>query len=136
MGELHPDLAAGLTVRDRVIVFDLEMDYLRVLSESGHGFAALSPYPAVVRDLAPRVATVAPYSTVESAILSTGVYILERVTLTDLYTGHPVPEGQKSLTLSLTFRAPDRTLTDEEVNDALARFRSSLESTCGASFAG
>ena len=69
-----------------------------------------------------------------ATIQSAASPILESVDLTDVYTGRPLPEGVKSLTLTFTFRSPERTLTDEEVNTALARFRSALETACGATF--
>ncbi|MDQ4048206.1 MAG: hypothetical protein M3131_02330, partial [Actinomycetota bacterium] len=46
----------------------------------------------------------------------------------DVYTGEQVGEGSRSLTLRLEFRAPDRTLTDEEV----AMSRSAIETALAA----
>ena len=46
--------------------------------------------------------------------------LLEAVELFDVYRGAGVPEGRKSLAFSLRFRAPDRTLTAEEVSEARA----------------
>jgi phenylalanyl-tRNA synthetase beta chain len=136
VGELHPDLAADLTVRSRVIAFELSVEALQAAAEAGRRYAPLSPFPAVARDLAPRVPLNVPYGEVESAVQSAGSGLLERFDLTDVFTGPPLPEGVKSLTLSFTFRAPDRTLIDAEVNDALAQLRAALEERCGATFAG
>jgi phenylalanyl-tRNA synthetase beta chain len=47
--------------------------------------------------------------------------LLTRVVLFDVYAGEQVGEGRRSLAWSLTFQAPDRTLTDAEVNDIHAR---------------
>ena len=44
--------------------------------------------------------------------------LLEDVALFDVYTGPQVGEGRKSLTLALRFRAPDRTLTEDEASAA------------------
>jgi phenylalanyl-tRNA synthetase beta chain len=46
---------------------------------------------------------------------------LRAVRLFDVYAGRPVPVGRKSLTFALTYRADDRTLTDEEVNSIQAQ---------------
>lgn len=135
VGELHPDRMHELHVRDRVIVFELSFEALQRFAEEGRRFQPLTPFPAVVRDLAPRVAMDVPYEQVRAAVMGAGVDILERLELTDVYTGAPLPEGMKSFTLSFTFRAPDRTLTDAEVNAALTRLRTALETGCGASFA-
>ena len=136
VGELHPRLSADLRIRDRIVVFELMVDPLQISAAAGKGFQPISAYPAVSRDLAPRVDAAVPYSTVEAAVHSAGVPLLEEFRLTDVFTGAPLPAGMKSLTLSFTFRAPDRTLTDAEVTDALARIRTTLETGCGASFAG
>ncbi len=135
IGELHPRHAADLRNRDRVIVFELLFDILQKASGAGTGFRPPSPYPAVSRDLAPRLALETPFALVEESARQTRIPFLETMRLTDVFTGPPLPEGTKSLTLSFTFRAPDRTLTDAEVNEAMTRLRSALEAECGASFA-
>jgi len=53
-------------------------------------------------------------------------FALEGVEIFDVYTGKGVPEGQKSLAFSLTFRAADRTLTDDEVNVAFNKVQADL----------
>ena len=52
--------------------------------------------------------------------------LLEAVTIFDEYRGEGVPEGRKSLAFSFSFRAPDRTLTDEEVSAAQATLLAGL----------
>jgi phenylalanyl-tRNA synthetase beta chain len=136
VGELHPEAAKDFTTRERVIVAELALDPLMHAFKSAPQFQPLSPFPAVTRDLAPRVASEIPYADVELAVRSAECATLERVTLTDVFAGPPLPEGIKSLTLSLTFRSTERTLTDEEVNAAQAQIRRSLESSCGATFVG
>jgi phenylalanyl-tRNA synthetase beta chain len=136
VGELHPRLIEGLTTRHRLLVFELHVGPLMAAQKRGATFRALTPYPAVVRDVAPRVAMETTYRDLERSIESLQLPIVEKVALTDLFAGAPLPDGTKSLTLSLTFRATDRTLTDEEVNDALDRVRTGLERDCDAHFAG
>ena len=52
------------------------------------------------------------------ALVAPGHELLEELRLFDIYTGSPVPEGQKSLAYAFTFRAPDRTLTGDEARRA------------------
>src|SRR5262249_49742592 len=127
VGEVHPRLAADLNVRNRVIYFELDVDALKSEEERRSGFVQLTPYPAVIRDLAPRISADLPYSRIDAAINVASIAIMQGFELTDVFSGSPLPNDVKSLTLSFTFRSPDRTLTDEEVNDALARLRASLE---------
>jgi phenylalanyl-tRNA synthetase beta chain len=134
MGEMHPDLARELTTRERVIVVEVELTPLLNATLEGRGFRPLTPYPAVSRDIAPRVASGLPFAAVQSAVDSVRLEILERMSLTDVYSGPPLPEGVKSFTLNFTFRSPESTLTEEQVNQALAQIRSALETSCGATF--
>jgi phenylalanyl-tRNA synthetase beta chain len=55
---------------------------------------------------------------VEAALRDGAGALLESLELFDLYTGAPIPDGAKSLAYALRFRAPDRTLTDDEANEA------------------
>ena len=64
-----------------------------------------------------------PAAAVERAIRDGGGPLLAALQVFDLYHGEQVGEGRKSLALRLEFRAPDRTLTDEEV----ARVREAIE---------
>ena len=136
IGELHPSLAADLTARERVVIAELALDPLIRAAADAPGFQLLSPYPSITRDIAPRVPMPTPYAEVERAVVSAEAASLERIALTDVFSGPPLPEGVKSLTLSLTFRSTERTLTDEEINAALDRIRESLETSCGAVFSG
>jgi len=71
------------------------------------------------------VADAVPAADVEAALIAGATAadetesLLEDVRLFDVYTGEQVGPGRKSLAYTLRFRAPDRTLTDDEV--AVAR---------------
>ncbi len=83
---------------------------------------ALSSYPMAVQDVALLVPDSVPAADVERALTAgaagAGDVQLESLNLFDVYTGDQVGEGRKSLAYTLRFRAPDRTLTAEEVNAA------------------
>jgi phenylalanyl-tRNA synthetase beta chain len=78
----------------------------------------------------------APHEDVESTIHDAGGALLERVALFDLYQGPQVPAGKRSLAYTLRFRAPDRTLTDVEADDAMSRIVTSVRSRFGAQVRG
>lgn len=134
VGEIHPELAPRLRTKDRIVAFEMDGDALRELTGGRAAFTPLSPYPAVMRDLAPRVPADLPFSSVEQAILGNAPPILESFELVDVFAGPPLPEGLQSFTLSFTFRAHNRTLTEQEVTAALDGIRSVLEDACGAVF--
>jgi phenylalanyl-tRNA synthetase beta chain len=80
----------------------------------------ISPYPVATQDVALVVPASVPAAAVEAALAAgaAGGGLLEGVALFDVYTGEQAGEGNKSLAYTLRFRAPDRTLTDEEVTAA------------------
>ena len=81
--------------------------------------APLPRYPSIVRDLAVAVDAALPAATVRGTIRSAAPETLRQVREFDRYAGKGVPQGRVSLAFRLTFRAPDRTLTDTEVEQAM-----------------
>jgi phenylalanyl-tRNA synthetase beta chain len=75
----------------------------------------VTTFPAVYQDLAVVVPAATPAGEVRAAILAGGGELLAAAEVFDLYEGEQVGSDRKSLALNLEFRAPDRTLTDEEV---------------------
>jgi phenylalanyl-tRNA synthetase beta chain len=90
-------------------------------------------YPAVTRDLAVIVNADVPTGELEEGIRESAGELLESVTLFDVFVSEKIGEGKKSVAYSLVYRASDRTLTDEEVNEAHERVVRYLEDVFGAS---
>jgi len=84
-------------------------------------YQALPRFPAVERDLAIAVSRDVSAGEIEAYLRSMRVPLLARVSLFDVYEGDQVGEGRRSLAWGLTYQAPDRTLTDREVNELHAR---------------
>ena len=80
---------------------------------------SLPRFPAIVRDLSILVAEVLPAAAVRGTIRSAAPATLESLVEFDRYQGKGVPEGRISLSLRLTFRSSERTLTDDEVEAAM-----------------
>jgi phenylalanyl-tRNA synthetase beta chain len=70
----------------------------------------------VVRDVAVMVEADFASDRVLQFVRERGDELVEEIVLFDQYTGAPIPAGRKSLAYSISYRAPDRTLTDDEVN--------------------
>jgi phenylalanyl-tRNA synthetase beta chain len=117
-GELHPRACTALDLPPRTSVMELDVDALppRKVPVGPH----VSTFPPVHMDVALVVPLDQPEANVRAALKAGAGELLEDLRLFDLYTGSPVPEGQKSLAYAMTFRAPDRTLTSEEAGTALA----------------
>ena len=122
LGQLHPLIAERFDLEGReVYVAELAFD---TLVEHGLGqpqLEQLARFPGLDRDLALVLDRDAPHEDVEATIRDSGGALLERVALFDLYQGPQVAAGKRSLAYTLRFRAPDRTLTDAEADDAMSR---------------
>jgi phenylalanyl-tRNA synthetase beta chain len=99
-----------------VFVAELSITTLAALPAAAAKYEPLPRFPAVQRDLAIVVGGDVTAAEVEAAIRAMELPLLTRLTLFDVYTGGQVGAGRRSLAWSLTFQAPDRTLTDVEVN--------------------
>src|SRR4051794_21803353 len=112
-GELHPRVCAALELPARTSVMELDLDALPA-AEVPVG-PRISAFPPVLLDVALQAPLEVPAADVEAALRDGAGSLLESVRLFDVYSGPPVPEGQRSLAYSLTLRAPDRTLTGEDL---------------------
>ena len=137
LGQLHPSIAERFDLEGReVYVAELDFD---TLIEHGLGqpqLEQLARFPGLDRDLALVLDRDAPHEDVAATIQDAGGVLLERVALFDLYQGPQVPAGKRSLAYTLRFRAPDRTLTDAEADDAMSRITASVRSRFGAQVRG
>ncbi|MGY1743757.1 MULTISPECIES: phenylalanine--tRNA ligase subunit beta [unclassified Blastococcus] len=118
-GELHPRVCAALELPARTSVMELDVDALPAAPVPSA--PPISTFPPVLLDLAFVVPTEVAAADVEAALREGAGALLESVRLFDVYTGAPVPEGQRSLAYALTLRAPDRTLTGEEAAEVRQR---------------
>lgn len=114
-GELHPRVVAALELPERTCVAEVDLSALWAAGEASFGAREVSTFPVATLDVAVVVAAAVPAAEVEAALVDGAGPLLEGIRLFDVYTGPPVPEGRKSLAFTLRFRAPDRTLSTDEV---------------------
>lgn len=132
VAELSEQTVDSRELPRRTCIFDLDGDTLmRLASDRAVRYSALPKYPAVVRDLAPVFPVSVPYAAIEEAASASAGALLESLRLTDVYTGPNLGEGKRSLTLRFTFRSPQRTLKDAEVEMALREIRDALTALGG-----
>jgi phenylalanyl-tRNA synthetase beta chain len=129
-GQLHPQFGQENDLPEAVYVFSFDLEILlKALAEkdvSQSRFSPFSTYPAIARDIAFYAPIDLPVADLIQVMEKAGGKLLQNVELFDEYRGENVPEGQRSLAFSLTYQAPDRTLTDEEVEPLLEKVRSAL----------
>lgn len=136
-GQVRPGRARELDVRAPLLIAELDVAALHALRPSaGAKFAPLPRFPSVTRDLAIVVPAELAHGTIEETLRGANEPLLAAAELFDVFTdpaGQRVPVGQRSLGYSLTYRAPDRTLTAEEVNATHDRLKARLR-TLGVQF--
>lgn len=119
IGQLHPQIAVNYGIGTEAFVAVLDMEALIEHANLVNVYKALPKYPAVTRDIAMLVKEEITVKEIESEIKKNGGEYLEKVTLFDVYKGAQIEDGYKSVAYSITFRAADRTLVEQDVNDAM-----------------
>jgi phenylalanyl-tRNA synthetase beta chain len=122
VGMLVPAIAAraGLSANEDVYVAELDLNALAAIRTAAPLTAKPLPrFPSIARDISIVVNDILPAATVRGTIRSIAPETLVSVREFDRYQGKGVPEGRVSLSLRLTFRSPERTLTDAEVQRAM-----------------
>ena len=132
IGELHPATAAAFEVSKRTMLAEVDLKMLGELrAKMGH-VRSLPKYPAVTRDIALVMDEATTIGSVLKVIRKAGGALLEKAEMFDIFRGAQVGEGKKSVAFSLSFRNPDRTLSDDDVNPVLKKILAACETNCGA----
>jgi phenylalanyl-tRNA synthetase beta chain len=125
--------ARGFPATEPLFAFELDVDALAARAAGDElRVETLPRFPSVVRDLSVLVDAALPAAAVRGTIRSTASSLLAQVVEFDRYRGKGVPEGRVSLSLRLTFRSSERTLTDAEVDDTMSRIVDAMASAHGA----
>ncbi|RXZ37496.1 phenylalanine--tRNA ligase subunit beta, partial [Agromyces binzhouensis] len=117
-GELHPTLTAEADLPRVVAVAEVDLDAIIALASDSVEARPIGTLPAATQDLSLVVRADVPAARVAAAVREGAGELLEQLQLVDDYRGQGLPEGSKSLTFALRFRAGDRTLTAAEASDA------------------
>ncbi len=119
-GELHPRVIAALGLPARTCAAELDLSAVIAAGVDADAVPAppVSPYPPAKEDVALVVDELTPAAEVEAALRDGAGELLESLRLFDVYVGTQLPRGRRSLAYALRFRAPDRTLTLDEVSAA------------------
>jgi phenylalanyl-tRNA synthetase beta chain len=113
-GELHPKVCQAFGLPPRSAAVEIDLDALMGHARDVPPGPELSTYPLAKEDVALVVDAAVTAAEVEAALREGAGELLESIRLFDVFTGQQVGAGRKSLAFALRFRAPDRTLTEEE----------------------
>ena len=117
MGQVHPDTLERMDLRNCACVFEINLDILANQVNNLIHYKEISKFPAVTRDVAFLIPAEMETNYMIDIVLRQNEELLENVVIFDIYAGKGISEGMKSLGLRFSYRAPDRTLTDVEVNN-------------------
>src|SRR5581483_5852264 len=130
IGEIHPLVAAEWELSDTVAAFELDLDAVSVPPTPL--YREVSGFPDVREDLAVLVPEHVTADELVDAVRGAGRPLLAHVEVFDVYRDpDKLGEGNVSLALRLTYRAADRTLTDEEVAERREAIAAAIQNALG-----
>jgi phenylalanyl-tRNA synthetase beta chain len=132
VAEVAPRVAKRFDAPTRLWVAELDVPALRRAAQPSKTIALPSPFPPVKRDLSVLVARDIPFERVRGSIERRGAPLAKRVELVDRYAGPQVPTDKHSLTFSIEYRDPAKTLTADEVDRVHRSVTEALAEDLGA----
>ncbi|HEX8921125.1 MAG TPA: hypothetical protein VF766_06585, partial [Pyrinomonadaceae bacterium] len=124
--------AAAYKFRQPVYLAEVDLSLLLSLQEVPVLYKPLPRFPSIVRDLSLLVERRVNFAEMLAAVADQKLEYCRDVKLVDVYEGAGVPEGKRSITLRIEYRADERTLRDEEVDEMHARLVAALREKFGA----
>lgn len=132
LGELHPEIVYKFDLVEGATLCDLDVDVLFEIYKKNIEFKPLSRFPDVQRDSSFLIDQETTADDVFSTLKRFNAKYLENIELFDVYSGKGVPQGKKSYAVRVTYRALDRTLTDDWIQNQQSKLIALLEKELGA----
>lgn len=126
-GQVHPKTAQNYDIDSEFYTAELDVDTLLTLVNDEKSYTPLPKYPATSRDIAVVCDAAITVADLQAVIERAGSRRLTDSRLFDIYTGAPIPAGKKSVAFALSYRADDRTLTDEDADKITAKILDALQ---------
>ena len=133
-GEIHPGVLAELDVKGPLVGFEVDLDALpkpRAKASRSRETLESTDLPAVERDFAFVVDHEVPAATIVRAVRGAERKLIAEVGLFDVYEGEGVPEGKKSVAVSVRLEPRDKTLTEAEIEAIAGRIVAAVEKATG-----
>lgn len=126
IGEVHPNTAKEYKLKQRVYVFELDLQKVIELPKAAKLYTPVSKYPSITRDIALAVSADVTNQQIEDCIRKNGGAFLKDIKLFDVYQGEHIMDGFKSLAYTLVYSDPNTTLQDEAVTKAFEKVQAKL----------
>ena len=126
------EVAAGYETPSETCAFEIYVPQLVAASKKDRVYKQLPKFPGIARDLAVTTESKVTVADIIKTAKSAGGKYLRDVKMFDVYTGDKLGEGLKSVAISLSFRADDKTLSDDDIKNDIDNIIGKLESKLGA----
>jgi phenylalanyl-tRNA synthetase beta chain len=126
VGEVHPLVAREWDVEHAAAAFELDLELTIAQAPDELHFRDVTSFPAVRQDLAVVVPSDVPAATLLRIVRDAGGKLLEHAEVFDVYEGAQVGEGRRSIAMHLSFRAKDRTLSEDETAPVVEKMLAAL----------
>lgn len=127
LGEVHPAVAENYDIKDRVYVAVIDMPQVVEMATFDRKYEGIAKFPAVTRDISMVMSKNILVGDIEKVFDTKGGQYLEGYELFDIYEGAQIKAGFKSVAYSLTFRAKDKTLEENDYAPAMNKILKALE---------
>lgn len=126
LGEVHPEVCDNYDLGTRAYVAVLDMPSIEGFTTFDRKYVGIARFPAVKRDISMVVPKEILVGQIEAMIRQRSGKILESLELFDVYEGDQIKDGFKSVAYSVTFRAGDRTLEENDITAVMKKILNGL----------
>jgi len=133
MGEIRNEILEQWDIVNQIFAFEIVLNDLNEKCPQMLKFRPIPRFPSIKRDLSVVVKKEIPIGSLKDLIHQVGGEHLVSVEIFDVYQGHQIPSGKKSVALSLTFLSLNRTLKEKEVDPVMSAVIKALETSYSAS---
>jgi phenylalanyl-tRNA synthetase beta chain len=117
VGEIHPRVSSAYDLKQTAFIFELDLEELAGLIPDTRNSRPIPRFPAIYRDITIIIERAIETRTVLDTVENFKEELVEQLHLFDVFEGDPIAAGKKSVSFRITYRSPDKTLVDEDVND-------------------
>lgn len=134
LGKIKEEVLKQFSIKNEVYYFDLNFDKLCKIDAEEKQFSSLPVYPSVKRDIALVVSESVSAGELLAAVKTSREKLIEDTAIFDVFKGDKIPEGYKSVALTITYRSPTKTLTEKNVEKSHSKIVRMLTDQFGGSF--
>ena len=127
LGEVHPQVCDNYGIGERAYAAVVDIPEVLKYATFDHKYEGIARFPAVTRDISMVIPKEIQAGQIEEILIQRGGKILENFELFDIYEGHQIKEGYKSMAYSLLFRSKEKTLEETEISSAMKKIMNGLE---------